>query len=87
MVQCRRLDQVLQMRPAQPKPLSLLVLPSGNVSPGHSPGQKVSQIDKLAMPLVLDVDDTPPSLSAPDGLAIHHDRAFRPDDGKGDHRL
>ena len=55
--------------------------------PTRSPGQKVSQIDKLAVPLVLDVNHPPPRLSAPDGFAFDDDGTFRPDDGKGNHRL
>lgn len=51
------------------------------------PGEEVSEVDKLAVPLVLDVDDPVPVLSAADGLAIDDHVCLRADDGKGNHFL
>lgn len=49
--------------------------------------EEVSQVDKFAVVLVLDVNDTPAVLAATDLLAIDHDGLLRADDGKGDKAL
>lgn len=49
--------------------------------------QEVTQVHKLAVLLVLDVDDTPPVLAGRDLLAVDDDGLLRADDGKGDQAL
>ena len=51
------------------------------------PGEEVAEVDELAVPLVLDVDDAPAVLAATDGLAVDDHRALRADDREGDHVL
>lgn len=51
------------------------------------PGQEIAQVYKLAMLLVLDIDDPPPILSSADALSIKHDRAFRANNCERDHCL
>ena len=46
-------------------------------------GQEVSQVDELAVVLVLDVDDSPPVLAAADLLAVDDDGLLRADNGEG----
>lgn len=47
-------------------------------------GQKVSEVYKLAVAFVFDIDDTVPVLPAPDLFTVDDDRAFAADDGKRD---
>ena len=49
------------------------------------PCKEVAQVDKVAMSLVLYIDDTPLHLSAADGFAIDDDVSLRSDDGERDH--
>ena len=51
------------------------------------PGEEVAEVDELAVPLVLDVDDAPAVLAAADGLAVDDDRALGADNCEGDHIL
>ncbi|KAI3475819.1 hypothetical protein L1887_62719 [Cichorium endivia] len=46
--------------------------------------KEVAQMDKLAVAFVLDIDHAVPVLPAPDLFAIHDDRGFGADNGKGD---
>lgn len=46
------------------------------------PEKEVAQVDKLAVVLVLHVDDTPPVLAAPNLLTIDNDRLLGTDDGE-----
>lgn len=48
-------------------------------------GKEVAEVDKLAVGLVLDVDDTPTVLAAADRLAVNDDRALRADNGERKH--
>lgn len=89
-------DQILQVSPIE---ISYTVVLGANASRGmygaipavhrdeNVPGQKVAQIHKLAMPLVLDIDHAPSVLAAPDGLAVDDDGFLGTDDGKGKHLL
>ena len=45
-------------------------------------GQEVPQVDKFAVVLVLDIDNTPTVLSAADLLAIDNNVLLATDDGK-----
>lgn len=47
-------------------------------------GEEVSEVDKFAMILVFDVDDTPTVLTATDLLAINNNRFLTSNNGKGD---
>lgn len=49
--------------------------------------QKVTQVNKFAVMLVLDIDDTPTSLSATHSLAIHDHVSFRANNSKRDELL
>ena len=49
--------------------------------------QEVSEVDKLAVVLVLNVDDAPAVLSGWDLLAVHDDRLLRADDSEGNQVL
>ena len=51
------------------------------------PGEEVSEVHKLAVFLVLDVDDAPTCLASPDGLAVNNDATLRTDNRKGNHVL
>lgn len=51
------------------------------------PEEEVAQVHELAVLLVLDVDDAPAVLAAPDLLAVDDDVLFRADDGEGDEVL
>ena len=51
------------------------------------PGEEVAEVDELAVPLVLNVDDSPAVLAATDGLAVDDDGALRADNSEGDHAL
>lgn len=44
--------------------------------------QKVAQVHKLAVVLVLNIDNTPPILARRDLLAVEDDRLFRTDDSE-----
>lgn len=50
-------------------------------------GQKVAQVDELAVPLVFHVDGAPAVLAAADGFAGDVDVALGADDGEGDDGL
>lgn len=50
-------------------------------------GEKVAKVDKLAVALVLAVDDAPPVLSTTDGATVDVDGLLTANDGKGDQRL
>ena len=50
-------------------------------------GEEVSQIDKFAMSLVLDVNGAPAVLTPPDGFAVDGEAVFAADYGKGDDGL
>ena len=80
----RRFDEVLQVCPRK-------FAHQSSMSPWRGstplPGQEIAQIYKLAMLLILNIDDPPPILSPADALAIEHDRALRANDCKGDHCL
>ena len=54
-------------------------------SPG--PGEEVPQVDKLAVPLILDVDNAPAVLATPNGLTIDDDGALRTDNCERNHAL
>lgn len=47
------------------------------------PEQEVSQVDELAVVLVLNIDHTPPVLAAADLLAVDNDRLLGTDNGEG----
>lgn len=47
------------------------------------PEQEVSQVDELAVILILNVDDAPPILASTDLLAVDNDVLLGADDGKG----
>ena len=49
--------------------------------------QKVPEVDKLALVLVLDVDNTPPVLATANLSAVDDDGLFGSNDGKGDQAL
>lgn len=49
--------------------------------------QEVTQVNKLAVILVLDIDDTPSVLTAANLLAVDDDRLLGADDGKGNEVL
>lgn len=88
MRQSGTLDQILQVRPE----VSSLISFSSSARDARTPsrdslGQKVPQVDKVAVPLILDIDHSPPGLSSPDGFTIDVDVALGTDDGKGDHGL
>lgn len=53
--------------------------------PRDAPGQKVSQIDELAVSLILDINDSIPVLPPPNRLAVNDDVRLTANDGKGDH--
>ncbi len=53
----------------------------------YEPGEEVAEVDELAVPLVLHVDDTPAVLAAAHGLAVDDNGALRADNSKGDHAL
>lgn len=46
------------------------------------PGEEVTQVDELAVVLVLDIDDTPSVFASTNGLAINDDIALRADDSE-----
>lgn len=48
------------------------------------PGEEVAEVDKLAVRLILDVDDSPSVLAASDLFAADHNGFFRADDCKWD---
>jgi len=49
------------------------------------PGQKVAQVYKFAMFLILNIDYSPSVLSPTDAFPINHDRTLRANDREGDH--
>lgn len=49
--------------------------------------KKVSEVDELAVGLVLDIDNSPPVLAAANLLAIDNDGLLGTNDGKGDQIL
>lgn len=49
--------------------------------------EEVAQVDKLAVVLVLNVDDAPPVLTAADLLAVDDDVLLRADNGEGNEAL
>lgn len=49
--------------------------------------QEVSQIDKLAVVLVLNVDDSPSVLTTPDLVTVDNDRLLGTNNGEGDQAL
>jgi len=51
------------------------------------PREEVSQVHKLAVVGILDIDDSPAGLAATDGLAINDDSVLRTNDSKGNHCL
>jgi hypothetical protein len=51
------------------------------------PRQEVSEVHKLAVVGILDVDNAPASLAATDRLAVDDDVVLRADNGKGDDLL
>ena len=51
------------------------------------PGEEVAEVDELAVPLVLNVDDSPAVLAATNGLAVDDDGALGADNSEGDHAL
>ena len=53
----------------------------------NGPGKEVAQVDELAVPLILNVDDAPAVLAATDGLAVDDHRALRANNSEGDHVL
>jgi len=50
------------------------------------PGQEVAEVDKLTMLLILNIDHSPPILSAADTFTINHHCALGPNDREGNHR-
>lgn len=50
----------------------------------NGPGQKVAQVDKLAVSLIFDVDDAVARLAAADGLAVYDDVRLGANHGEGD---
>lgn len=48
--------------------------------------EEVTEVDKLAVTLVFDIDDTPAVLAAAYWLSVNDNIALGADDGKGDHR-
>jgi len=50
-----------------------------------SPKEEITEVDKLAVSLILDVDDTPSVLSSANGLSVNDHIALRSNDSKGDH--
>ena len=46
-------------------------------------GEEVAEVDKFAVVLVLDVDDTPSVLPTADLLAVYYDGFLRSDDSEG----
>ena len=46
-------------------------------------GQKVAQMDKLAVVLVLDIDHAPTVLATTDSLAVDNDGLLRANNGEG----
>ena len=58
-------------------------------NPGENdlPRKEVSQVNKLAMSFILDVDNPPPVLPSTHGFAINDDTSFRANDGEWKHFL
>ena len=54
---------------------------------GLVPEQEVAEVDKLAVSLVFDIDDTPSVLTSTDLLAVDDDALLGADDGEGDKAL
>lgn len=50
-------------------------------------GEEISKIDKFAVVLVLDIDDTPSVLAPTDLLASNNDRLLRSNNSEGDNVL
>jgi hypothetical protein len=48
--------------------------------------EEITQVDKLAVTFILDIDDTPAVLSAADWLSVNDDVALRSNDSEWDHR-
>jgi len=59
----------------------------GTEARGDSPGQEVPQVDKLAMPLVLDVHDTVSVLPSSNRLPVDDNVRLGSNDGEGNHFL
>ena len=53
----------------------------------RSPRKEVTKVDKLAVRLVLDVDNAPARLASADGLAIDDHSALGANDGERNHAL
>lgn len=49
--------------------------------------KEVTQVNELAVALVLDVDNAPPVLATADLLTVNNDRLLGSDDGEGDQVL
>ena len=47
-----------------------------SVFEANEPSEEVAQVDELAVPLVLNVDNAPAVLAATDGLAVDDDGAL-----------
>lgn len=77
-----RLDQILQVGPGLHQLLDKLHRGVDNL-----PREEVSEIDKFAVSLVLDIDDSPPVLAPSDWLAIDNDTALGAHNGEGKHGL
>jgi hypothetical protein len=84
-----RLDQILQVSPVIIRKAGQLVgsTPVFTVGRPDSPSQEVSQVNKLAVILVLDVDGPPTIFPSSNSLAIDDDVALRSDDSERNHRL
>ena len=53
----------------------------------NKPCKEVSKIDKFAVVLILNIDDTPSVLTSTDLLAVDDDALLGADDGEGDETL
>lgn len=94
-----RLDEVLQVRPVTACASVMCTKTTRAREQGEGrggedvcgkkdvPGEEVAEVHELAVGLVLDVDDAPAVLAAPDGLAVDDDVALGANDGEGDQAL
>jgi hypothetical protein len=54
---------------------------------GNEPQEEVTEVHKLAMSLIFDVDDTPAVLTTTDRLAVDDHVTLGADNSEGDHAL
>lgn len=82
----RSLDQVLEVCPIYHIPL-VSAQRFSREKEGDKPRQEISEVNKLAVCLVFNVDDSPTVLASTDRLAVDDDVAFRTDNSERDHVL